>query len=599
MLTNNPGTSNPGTSSPGSWADLLEARIVMESAAIDQKSEPLPSKKFRWRKRLLLWGTVLVIGGTILGATAKRPALLRPADQFPTKFSEDILAVAEQVDEDFEDQLHQLGYPIAPAAPWHQVARRMSLAMVGNSLSLEEYRAIERIPEQERIAWWTEYLLKERRWADYFAERWTRATVGTNNGPFLVFRRRKYQQWLSDRFLENLPYDQWVRKLLTAQGSWTDAPEVNFLTATMDEGDTSQPDAIRLAGRTSRAFLAMRIDCLQCHQDYLGNVQFTTGDPERPMRTGEQSDFHELAAYFSGIRMENPFRGLRNQSREYRFRYLNDSEETSVQPSVPFERSLCASESADRHALAAWVTHPENKAFARATVNRVWAILFGRPLVRPIDDIPLDGPFPPGMEILADDFSSHGFDLQRLIRILVATRVFQRDSRLAEDVPTQEHEDAWGVFPLTQLRPEQMAASIHQACRLKAIDASSSIISKLELYGGIQDFTRAYGDRGDEEFEEESVTIPQRLLVMNGSFLSERINNNPIMNASTRIAALGRNDVAAIEAAYLSTLNRKPSTEEQSHFAEKLASKKGEARSSELANLFWVLLNSTEFQWNH
>jgi hypothetical protein len=569
------------------------AEVVPQETAIQTKK---PAG--RWKKRLLLLGTMVVIAGTILWGTSERPMLLRQPEEISDRFPEGILEVAREVDAEFDSHADEKGLEVALPADWNLIARRLSLALVGNSLSLEEFRAVERIEESRRTAWWTEYLLSERRWADQFAERWTRATVGTNNGPFLIFRKRKYQQWLADQFQENVPYDQIVRKLITAEGSWIDSPEVNFLTATMDEG-TSRPDPIRLAGRTSRAFLAMRIDCLQCHEDYLGNVQFKTADQEEPLRTGAQSDFHELAAFFASVRMDNPFQGLRNHDEEYRYRYLNQTDETLVSPNVPFDRALCNLDTGNRYSLADWVTHRENRAFARATVNRVWAILCGRPLVQPIDDIPTSGPFPPGLERLASDFTDHGYDLQRLIRVIVATQAFQRDSRLPTAVPTPEHEEAWAVFPMTQLRPEQMAASIHQACRLKAIDASSSIISQLEMFGGVRDFTQAYGDRGEDEFDEEAVTVPQRLLMMNGSFLSNRIDNNPVMNASTRIASLSGDDAKAVESAYLATLNRRPEPDESAMFIARLAGKTGDERSAALGSMYWVLLNSTEFQWNH
>ena len=86
-----------------------------------------------------------------------------------------------------------------------------------------------------------------------------------------------------------------VHDLVAAEGLWTDKPEVNFLTATFDSND-SQPDPVRLAARTSRAFLGLRIDCLQCHSDFLGNVSL--GDVDDP-REGLQSDFHQLAAFFT------------------------------------------------------------------------------------------------------------------------------------------------------------------------------------------------------------------------------------------------------------------------------------------------------------
>jgi len=564
-----------------------------------------PNYRFRKRATFLLTGVVVLLG--IFWATTKNPSLLKRPEELPSRFEESILDSARRVDSAFEAHWSSSAIQSAPEAPWYTVVRRVSLGLVGNGLSLEEFRTLESIPEADRIAWWTEYLLSDRRSADHLAEHWTRATVGTNDGPFLLFRRRKYVSWLADEFQANQPFDRLVTKLITAKGSWTDSPEVNFLTATMDEADNQRPDAVRLAGRTSRAFLAMRIDCLQCHNDYLGNVQFPSFSEQSP-RTGQQSDFHQLAAFYSNIKMENPFSGLRNEEIPYRFKYLNEQEESLVRPDVPFNGSAdnspwCAIESGTREELAAWVTHKENRSFARAVVNRFWAILTGKPLVEPVDAIPLEGPFPPGLEELVDDFTTHNFDVQRLIRVIVASKPFQLDSRWAnstEEVDLLEHsEQSWASFPITQLRPEQMAACIHQACRLKTIDASSSIISQLELFGSVNDFTKAYGDRGEDEFIEQSVTIPQRLLMMNGNFLAERIDNNPIMNASTRIASLARDDTTAIENAFLSTLNRIPSSEEREHFLTRIRGKRGDERSREMGNIYWALLNSSEFQWNH
>lgn len=575
-------------------------------------SSPRPIAARAWGKRLVFLGTAAAILLGIFGATTHNPVLMRRPEQIASAFDATVLEAASKIDHEFRANWEQQGLRPAPEAPWHTIARRISLGMVGNGLSLEEYRSLEKIPEDQRVGWWTEYLLKDRRWADQFAERFARATVGTSEGPFLIFRRRKYVDWLADRFEENMPYDQIASRILSARGSWTDSPEVNFLTATMDENNDNKPDAVRLAGRTSRAFLAMRIDCLQCHNDYLGNVQFPTesgaqsSDLEGSLRTGQQSDFHQLAAYFGSLKMDNPFSGLKEeQGQVYRTKYLNSQEETDVVASVPFETEWFGGQHSNRQGLAAWVTRPGNRAFARATVNRVWAILTGKPLVQPIDDIPAQGPYPPGLEALADDFIEHGYDLKRLVRVIIATGVYQIDSQWSQGDSSQTeqidetYEKAWAVFPITQLRPEQMAAAVHQACRLKTIDASSSILSQLELYGGVNDFTKAYGSRGEDEFVEQSVTIPQRLLMMNGQFLSERIDNNPIMNAATRIAGLARDDQTAVSTAFLSTLNRPATAQELEVFTQRLEGKRREARSRELGNLFWVLLNSSEFQWNH
>jgi hypothetical protein len=569
-------------------------------------------------KRIVSVVFVLSLLGGLVWATSPRPRLSRQNESISAWIEPATKQVATQFDIDVQTTIDRQRLQTAPQADWRAIARRLSLALVGNSLSLEEIRVLEQVPEVDRVAWWTDYLLHDRRSADYLAERWTRATVGTNNGPFLIFRRRKYVHWLSDQFEKNTPMDAVVRDLITSKGSWTDAPQVNFLTATMDDADNKRPDAVRLAGRTSRAFLAQRIDCLQCHQDYLGKVNFTDSinessdrsiqdsadqDSTVRARSGEQADFHQLAAFFSSVRMENPFVGLENTDPDYKIKYLHSESETEVPATVPYLRELLPDQGTEREKLATWVTHPRNKAFARATVNRTWAIMCGRPLIEPIDSIPLSGPFPAGFERLSDSFIESGFDMRRLIKTIACTQVFQRDSRFEENAANQEiderHEQAWAVFPLTQLRPEQVAASIHQSSRIKAIDGNSSILSQLELFGSVNDFTKAYGDRGDDEFESQTVTIPQRLLVMNGSFVSERINHNPIANASTRIAELTTDDRVAIESAYLSVLNRLPSSREREAFTDRLCDKQGNARANAIGSLFWTLINSTEFQWNH
>ncbi len=367
-------------------------------------------------------------------------------------WSDEIRQVAATVDQQMQVKIDEAGLASAAPASWQIICRRLSLALVGNSLSLEELRAIEQIAPEQRIEWWTDYLLADLRWSDCFAVRFSRAFVGTNQGPFLLFRRRKFQLWLAEEFRQGTPYDQIVRKMFSAKGLWTDRPEVNFLTATIGEDNQGRVDPILLAGRTSRAFLGMRLDCLQCHDDLLGKTNL--GSVDEP-RGGTQLDFQNLAAFFGDSRVSGPnlLAGLRDDKQPYRVQLLGDSEETILKPKLPYLESLDLPDGSPRDQLAVWITHPENKSFARATVNRVWAILFGIPLVEPVDNIPIHGPFPPGLEALADSFVQSGYQLRGLVREIVATQAFQRDSRLVDQPLTAEHEANWSVFPLTQLRP--------------------------------------------------------------------------------------------------------------------------------------------------
>jgi len=499
----------------------------------------------------------------------------------------DFRTVVEDVNEAFRADWKSAGLSPAPRADDLLIARRVSLALTGTIPSLEEIRAFEDRASEGRIQWWLSHLLEDRRYSDYLAERFARVYVGIEGGPFLVYRRHRLVSWLSDELEMNRPYDQLVRQLITAEGIWTSKPEVNFLTVTINQNNGKKgPDEVKLAGRVSRAFLGIRMDCVQCHDDMFGD-------------RWKQEDFHQLAAFFGGAKMS--ITGLHDKNRKYEFRYKGESEKEPIPALVPFQRELMPTKGSRRDRLAKWITHPENEAFARTTVNRMWAFMFNRPLVDPIDDIPLDGPYPPGLAILADDLIQHRFDLQRLIRIIAATEVFQLDSKSVDDLHpvTQEQEDRFAAFPITRLRPEQISDSLIQSATLKTLDTDSHIIMRVMRSSEQNNFIKRYGDIGENEFESANGTIPQRLILMNGNMVAKRTKQNLLLNASTRIGVLAPNDAAAVDTAYLTVLTRLPNSSERDYFESMLTGTKGGRRSAQMQDIFWTLINSTEFSWNH
>jgi hypothetical protein len=515
------------------------------------------------------------------------------------KTPDDLAPTLAQLNAAFRQDWEARELQIAPRADDLTLARRLSLALTGTIPSLEEIRALEAVRAEYRLEWWVSHLVEDRRHSDYLAERLARAYVGNDMGAFIVFRRNRFKAWLSDQLAANTPYDQIVRQLIAERGVWTGKPAANFVTATSDPNHDNQPDEIRLAGRTARAFLGMRIDCLQCHDDKLGNVSLGLGDKSH---SGTQADFHQLAAFFGPTKVG--LVGVYEGDEPYQTKYLDAEAEVVVPTKVPFGEELLAAEGTSREQLAHWVTHPKNRPFARATVNRFWALVFGRPLVEPIDDIPLEAEtYPPGLELLADDFVAHGYDVRRLLRLMAGSEPFTRDSR-AEFEILPEHEQRWAAFPLTRLRPEQVAGSLIQASSLTTINGESHIVMRLVKFGQTNDFVTRYGDLGEDEFTARGGTIPQRLLLMNGELVKERTQPNPLLSATSRIAGLASDPATQIEAAYLTTLSRRPSAEELAHFVARFEdvapdARNREARALVLEDLYWTLVNSTEFSWNH
>jgi hypothetical protein len=534
-----------------------------------------------WRRNLLFLG-LIASGVFALGAGLMPPRQPKPQTRFDASAYQapDFTAVVERINASFRQAWAEQKLPIVPAASDLIVARRLALGLMATIPSLEEIRQFEYLPQEQRLPWWIDHILQDRRFADNFAERFARAFVGTEDGPFIFYRRRRFVDWLAEQITMNRPYDQLVRDLITSEGLWTDKPATNFITVTVQPDNKNQPDPVRLAGRVTRAFLGLRLDCAQCHN--------------HPYAEWKQADFQGLSAFFGQTQLG--FTGIHDGSGEYEVKDRKTDEMHTVAPRVPFAAELLPTEGSRRQQLAGWITHSQNPYFARAAVNRVWALILGRPLIDPVDNLESDTPIPPALDLLSGDFAAHGFDLHRLIRLIACTEVFRLDSAAEHEVGEPE-EKAWSVFPLTRLRPDQVVGSVLQASSVATLNAESHILFRLARFGQRNDFVKSYGDNGEDEFDSHGGTIPQRLLMMNGGLLHEKTKDSPL-NASTRIGWMAADDAHAIEAAYLSVLTRRPTPEESEYFQRYLADSEL-SRSQHFEDLFWTLLNSTEFSWNH
>jgi len=198
--------------------------------------------------------------------------------------------------------------------------------------------------------------------------------------------------------------------------------------------------------------------------------------------------------------------------------------------------------------------------------------------------------------VLVDDFVESGFDLHRLIRLIASTRAFQIESAADFEV-TSNHEDEWAVFPTLRLRPDQVAGAIAQSTKLTTIDSTSHIVTQLTRFGQQNDFVKRFGDPGEDEFKDRGETVTQRLLMLNGSMIDERLKNP--LHTPVYISGLTPNVEKAIETIYLSTLTRRPTAEEKNRFVKQLAEKRGNERVNGILDLYWALINSAEFRWNH
>lgn len=463
--------------------------------------------------------------------------------------------------------LPPLGFapPVAAKAADLLVLRRLTLALCGTVPSLEEVRAFEAEAPAGRVGQAVERLLADGRCHRSLAERFARVFVGTHQGAFVVYRRDRLVDWLTEQLAKNRPWDAVVRELVAARGLWTSEPATNFVTSSVVEGEVD-PDA--LVGRTMRAVLADRMDCAQCH--------------DHPFGAATQAQFKGLAAFYAGLEVN----GLG----------LGQRADAGALAKVPYGGQWLPATGAPRERLGAWLTDPRNRRFARATANRVWGLVLGRPLLTPVDDLPLTEGDP--LDALAWDFAAHGYDLRRLITVVALSGPAQLSSELPEGADRAALEAQWAVYPLTPLRPDQLVGSLLQAASVRTLDLDSHVVTRLVRFLREKAFVDEYGEAAGDELSPRSGTVGQALLRMNGKLPQELVAAQPF-GAVGRILAFAPDDRAAIDALYLAFLTRRPTPAEQAALLPTLEGRAGEERGRAGEDLAWALFNSPEFAWNH
>lgn len=517
---------------------------------------------------------------------------------------------------------HWAAQGVAPAdlADDLTVYRRLNLALFGRIPSLEEVTAFRSDRRPNRLERWLSRMLEDRAYGDYFGDRLVRMLTGIEEGLVFVFRRDRMRQWMSDSLIDDKPWSQITQECISADGLWTSRPAANFLTAAWVDQEGFDLNA--LAGRTVRSFLGQRIDCAQCHDHFFA--------------AWTQNDFEGLAAFygqtqltFSGV-IDRP--NVEGYSAEYRIVDVGMIDEMEsaeegmepvgrvVDPVVPFHEEWMSPEGSRRQQLASWVTHSSNRRFERAIANRTWGLMFGRAWYDPVDDLPdppEDGEPLDLLDVLGREYRRHDESLKSLIQVIALSDAFRLKSEVlgVDEEMYRRMDSAWAKFPLVRLRPEQMIGAMFQAGRVKTIDQQSNVFQRFARFFNETDFLKEYGDETEDELIQQSATIPQALLRMNGSFTRD-LTKAGLFTSVGQLVDFSSDDTTLVQNCFLACLTRLPDSEEREWFVRQLQKQqkqttdslevdaeseeglKKEERNEVASDLFWVLFNSPGFSWN-
>lgn len=487
-------------------------------------------------------------------------------------------------------------------------------------------------PDKRRTA--VAGLLAAPTWAERWANRWERLLLGPSVRTPVV-DREAFRGWVRSAFARNQPYDRFVYDLVTATGRNTAGEEeegtpvngaVNWLLRFRDAPQD-------LAGTTSRVFLGVQIQCAQCHDHK--TEKWTQEDFQRFtacfMRTGAAPVDREMSKTELVVRDTGRPAYLQQGKKK-----LGPSPYASAAPAALDGADFSASPNR-RQALGRWMIDPQNPWFARAFVNRAWGELFGRGIVDPVDDLrPGNRPLLPELlDKLAADFAAHGFDVRRLYAMLCDTEAYQLSSGKAARGDGQ----LWSRHPLAPLGPDELLDSIVAATGTQPV---LSRIAGDDLDKLRADLRRQMNVLFDVDEQPEDApyqgTIPQALMLLNGRLVNGGAAAIPGGALAEILEAHGGDDAAVIEALYLRTLSRPPTPEERAHWIEfvhaprqvvrddgspvvsarakdaarsgalgerrlarvdRLRPRRETSRQQAFEDVFWALLNSSEFTFNH
>ncbi len=305
----------------------------------------------------------------------------------------------------------------------HEFLRRVYLDLTGLPPTPDTIKAFlaDGRPTQEKRNAMVDSLIGSPEFVDHWTNKWS--DLLQVNEKFLAAEgAAKFHAWIRDQVANNVPYDQFVRSVMTAKGSNVENPAAAYFKILRTPED--------LMENTTHLFLATRFNCNKCH--------------DHPFEKWTQDQYYQTAAFFAQIdRTRDPASGERSiggtevVSATPLFEQISDSGKGEVihdrtkkvtAPAFPFDSHVTPTpESARREQFAEWLTSPENPYFASSFANRIWGYLLGVGLIEPIDDIRASNPptNPQLLAFLTQELVDHNFDTRHLIRLICQSRVYQ------------------------------------------------------------------------------------------------------------------------------------------------------------------------------
>jgi uncharacterized protein DUF1549/uncharacterized protein DUF1553 len=468
--------------------------------------------------------------------------------------------------------------------------RRACMDLCGVLPTGDEAKAFLTSTDPAKRAKLIDQLLERPEYADFWTLKWA-DVLRANRKTLQLDGVHKYHEWIRENLANNRGFDQWVRELITSDGSTYANPPANFYRVAKDP--TS------LAETTAQLFFGVRMQCAKCHN--------------HPFEKWTQDDYYSLAAFFARVKLKKDpnEEATKQPAQAAELVFLDRAGEVTqprtgkVMPPKVFGEAKPAEVPPDgdrREALAAWLTRPDNPFLPRSVVNRVWYHLLGRGIVDPVDDFRDSNPASNEelLNALAKDFVDHKFDLKHVIRTVMNSRTYQLSAQTND---FNKDDSKYFSHAVTRM---------HTAEQL--LDAICSATAVPEKFAGLPLGTRAtqlpdgevnhvflktFGQPARElacECERESDSnLAQALQLINGPTIHEKLRNPT--NRIGQLLTAKKPDAEIVNELYYATLSRAPVEAEVKAVMDHVNKNQDKRKAWE--DVAWALINSKEFLFRH
>jgi len=550
-------------------------------------------------------GKVQVMGhgeGAITAWYLSRIAIGTITVPYTNKIDPEIFAKASRrnfIDDLVLEKLRSLNLPPSPRAGAEEFIRRAFIDTIGTLPTAEETREfLARAGDESSVRARDELiesLLKRPEFVDYWSCKWSDLLL-VQSKKLKPAAMWSYYNWVHNNVAANTPWDQMIRSLITAQGSTLENGAANFYIL--------HEDPRLMAETTSQAFLGMSVGCAKCHN--------------HPMEKWTNDEYYQFANLFARVRAKSGSAEGEQIIFAAASGDLVQPLRGKAQPPRPLDGHVLPMDDPHdrREAVADWLTSPDNPYFSRAIVNRVWANFYGVGLVEAVDDLRATNPSSNEklLSAAAKFLAEQKFDLKALMRAMLQSEAYQRSSkplpenaadtrfysryypkRLMAEVLLDAYSQVTGVPTefRTDLRNENAGLGSKYPLGMRALQLPDSKIASYFL----KTFGRPDREKTCECERTAEPSVTQVLHIANGDSINQKLSAKG--NRIEKLLDEKAPPEKIIEDAYLASLSRYPTAAEKEKILDVLSEAKDSEKRAAVEDVYWAILSSKEFLFNH